>query len=188
MNKERLSAEEVERLLDIMCGTQHLPQQSEIDTFSQKAEQGYDVANTAKRIGKPVETLVMELEGKTIELIVFESDIGETIVKIITDDSSVGVGAEYAFINHQFPGYKFVKQELASITINGRSTLCDILTIHNETETKRVCFDITGFYPERRSMIGKTVILWLLGIFFLLLLLCLFGGLVKVLLGLESLF
>jgi len=143
-----------------------------------------------KRIEKLVDKLVVECDGKPIEVIVFASDMGEMIAKIATDDHSLGVGAEYVLIRSIFPGYEIEKQALSVITINGVPTRCDVLTLHNETDTMEVFFDISDFrYGTRgiKSTFGKTVILWLLGIFFVLLLLSLLGGLVRVLLGTASL-
>ena len=92
-----------------------------------------------------VEVLVRESGDKTVKAIVFASDTGEMIVKIATDDFSLGIETEYAFISHKFPGYKFESQSLTIISINGVPIPCDLLIICNETDSKKVFFDISDF-------------------------------------------
>ena len=89
-----------------------------------------------------------ERKGKMTYVNIFEyvSDDEETVVKIVTDNHYAGVGAEYAFINHKYPGYKMVMQSLTEAEINGERVACDVLTISNGKFERSVYFDISDFF------------------------------------------
>ena len=97
---------------------------------------------------EPVKMLEVKQGNATIGVIVYESDIGDTIVKIVTDNHQLGVTAEYAFIEHQFPGYKMEMQSLTQIELNGVVVRCDEMTISNETDEKLIYFDISDFFEN----------------------------------------
>jgi len=91
-----------------------------------------------------------ERKGKMTNVDIFEyvTDAGEVLVKIVTDDNFAGVGAEYAFINHKYPGSSVTMQALLEATVNGVSIMCDELSISVGNEEKRVYFDITDFFGK----------------------------------------
>jgi len=100
---------------------------------------------------EPVASLVWEKDegkGKTtkVGVVEYESDTGDVIVKIVTDDRSAGIPAEYAFIRYKYPGYAVNMQSLIRATINGKHIMCDRLRINNGTDEKHVFFDISDFY------------------------------------------
>ena len=105
---------------------------------------------------EPVEVLVMESGDKTVKAIVFASDTGEMIVKIATDDFSLGIEMEHAFIRHKFPEYEIESQSLIKKAINDVQIPCDLLVIRNETDTKEVFFDMSEFrYPDEESYASR---------------------------------
>jgi hypothetical protein len=91
-----------------------------------------------------------ERKGKTAVagVVEYESDAGDIVVKIITDDHFAGVGAEYAFIRHKFPEYKVSKQLLIEAEINGKRVRCDELVVSNGKDEKRAFFDISDFFDN----------------------------------------
>ena len=91
-----------------------------------------------------------ERKGKIthVDLYEYVSDAGDVVVKIVTDDNYAGVGAEYAFIEYKYPGYKMKNQALIKVTINGDEAMCDELTVSNGDDEKRIFFDITDFFGK----------------------------------------
>ena len=94
---------------------------------------------------EPLEEGEFELDGKTVRIIVFESTREGEIVKICTEDHSLGISAEYAWINYKHPGYKTLHQSLNSMKLNGQDVECDILTIEKGKDKKHIFFDISDF-------------------------------------------
>jgi hypothetical protein len=101
---------------------------------------------------EPIESLEWENERKgkinIVGIIEYETDNGEMLVKIVTDDNFAGVGAEYAFVEYKFPGYKVNRQALLQASINGMRIHCDELTISNGTDEKQIYFDISDFFGK----------------------------------------
>ena len=95
---------------------------------------------------EPLEEGEFELDGKTVGIVIFESVKEGEIIKISTEDHSLGISAEYAWINYKYPGYERSIQTLTIINLNGRNVECDVLTIENEKDKKDIFFDISDFY------------------------------------------
>jgi hypothetical protein len=87
-----------------------------------------------------------EYGNKAVGMIVYATDCGEAIIKIATDDRTLGINSEYVIVKEVFPGYEVKGQSVSVISVNRVNTLCDILTIANETEEKQIYFDISDFF------------------------------------------
>jgi len=97
---------------------------------------------------KPIEESVLEVEGESVKIIVFEDTKEGEIVKICTENHSLGVSAEYVWIENKHPEYDMGRQTLTDMKLNGQNVKCDVLTIECEGETINVFFDISDFYDN----------------------------------------
>jgi hypothetical protein len=73
----------------------------------------------------------------------FEFDPDGDFAKVHTYYHRLGVAAEYEWIRIKYPNYMFVKQTLTHITLNGENIPCDILTIWQNGQIKKIYFDIS---------------------------------------------
>jgi hypothetical protein len=96
------------------------------------------------------DVLYYEPNEETIEIIVFETYSKDDFVKICTENSTLGIPAEYAWIRYTYPEYSRVQQSLIEIKINGKTLPCDLLVIKNNNtgELKNIYFEISDFYGK----------------------------------------
>jgi hypothetical protein len=96
------------------------------------------------------ETGEFTLNGKEVEIIVFETEPKFDFIKIRADEHLLGVSAEYAWINYRYPGFRRTKQSLTEYEINGNLLPFDILEIENNetSEIKYLYFDISDFFGK----------------------------------------
>jgi hypothetical protein len=96
------------------------------------------------------DVLYYEPDEETIEIIVFETSSKDDFVKICTENSTLGIPAEYAWIRYTYPEYSRVQQSLIEIKINGKILPCDLLLIKNNNteELKNIYFEISDFYGK----------------------------------------
>jgi len=90
------------------------------------------------------------LNGKNIEIVVFETYPKIDFIKIFAGDHFLGVQAEYAWINYRYSGFLRTEQALVEFEINGNILPFDILKIENN-ETKEIrylYFDLSDFFGK----------------------------------------
>ena len=99
-------------------------------------------------------------ENESYKILNFGVIDGLYLVKICTEDHSIGIELEYAWIQNYFPGYERIKQELNIIAINGNLVRADILTIvnqNNQVDERKIVFDISDFFNNPiRGLTEKT--------------------------------
>jgi len=89
-----------------------------------------------------------KLDGEPVKIIVFEDAKEGEIVKICTGNHSLGISAEYAWINYKHPGYDITKQRLYKMKLNGQDVRCDILSIEKGRSKINIFFDISDFFDN----------------------------------------
>lgn len=73
------------------------------------------------------------------------------IVKVLTEDSSVGVHAEYDWIDFRYPEAERLGQALTEREIQGKTVTCDVIKIELEDGTEReIIFDISMFFGSKK--------------------------------------
>jgi hypothetical protein len=97
---------------------------------------------------KSVEKREFKCDGKSAEIIVFEPVEQGEIVKIITNNSSIGIKIEYLWIKEKYPDFKVSMQRLSPVVLNGKNIICDILEIVNGAFHKTIFFDISDFFGK----------------------------------------
>jgi hypothetical protein len=88
----------------------------------------------------------VQVEGQQVSIQEYEPDPDGVFLKICTTDDALGVASEYAWLREFYPGYKFIKQTLAFMELNGKKVTFDVLDIKTaEGVEKKIYFDISEF-------------------------------------------
>jgi hypothetical protein len=83
-----------------------------------------------------------------VELMSFETSTGVDFIKVYATNGAIGVRSEYAWVQHNYPGFERLLQAFMWININGVRLPCDLLIFFNRetNETRQIYFEISEFF------------------------------------------